>query len=233
MPALPELTPRLAAVAELIPPCAAVADVGTDHAYMPVCLVASGRVTRAIASDIRPGPLERARETVCRFGLEGRVELVLCDGLSNIDTRTLDYVIIAGMGGETEAEILEKAAREGNARCPFILQPMSKAPRLRRRLASAGFEVYDWRLAREGSRIYEILAVCVSNNVEWREPWLTLGRKTPPTAEPWPLYARKTLSRLNRELKGLRASASPDCERISRLEGLISEIMEEMENDTG
>jgi len=229
MSCIPELKPRLAAIAELIGEACVIADVGTDHAYLPVWLAAKGRISRAVASDIRPGPLARAKKTVSNAGLEDRIELVLCDGLAGIDTRGLDYAVIAGMGGETEAEILEKALASANVFCRFILQPMTKAPELRRRLAQSGFEIYDWRLAREGSHIYEILAARMSKNVECEEPWLTIGKKTPETAELWPLYAEKTLHRLNRELHGLRASSAPDISRASNIESLILKIRKELE----
>ena len=84
-----ELTPRLRSVAELVPRGARFADVGTDHAYLPVWLLQQGRITGAVASDLRPGPLERARGTAEKYGLTGRMDFRLCDGLSGIRWTTL------------------------------------------------------------------------------------------------------------------------------------------------
>ena len=95
-----ELTPRLRSVAELVPRGARFADVGTDHAYLPVWLLQQGRITGAVASDLRPGPLERARGTAEKYGLTGRMDFRLCDGLSGIQPDEVNTIAMAGMGGE-------------------------------------------------------------------------------------------------------------------------------------
>ena len=82
MPNGPALTPRLGLLADWVPAGARLADVGTDHGYLPVWLVLEGRVASAIASDLRPGPLSRARETAAACDAE--LDLRLCDGLSAI-----------------------------------------------------------------------------------------------------------------------------------------------------
>ena len=79
-----ELSPRLRSVAGLVPPGARFADVGTDHAYLPVWLLQQGIIEHALVSDLRPGPLDRARSTAARYGLAERMEFRLCDGLSGI-----------------------------------------------------------------------------------------------------------------------------------------------------
>ena len=96
-----ELSPRLRSVAELVPQGAGFADVGTDHAYLPVWLLQRGVIRRAVASDLRRGPLERARLTAEKYGLTDRMDFRLCDGLSGIRPEEADTVAIAGMGGET------------------------------------------------------------------------------------------------------------------------------------
>ena len=104
-----ELTPRLRSVAELVPRGARFADVGTDYAYLPVWLLQQGRITGAVASDLRPGPLERARGTAEKYGLTGRMDFRLCDGLSGIQPDEVSTIAMAGMGGETIAAILAAA----------------------------------------------------------------------------------------------------------------------------
>ena len=79
-----ELTPRLQAIAEQVPQGARLADVGTDHGYLPVWLLRSGRIDSAIATDLREGPLNRSKETAQRFGVAERLSFRLCDGLSEI-----------------------------------------------------------------------------------------------------------------------------------------------------
>ena len=92
------LSPRLRMAASLVPPGARLADIGTDHGYLPAALILEGAIPSAIASDLRPGPLARARETAVRYGLEDRLSLRLCDGLSGIGPEEADALVIAGMG---------------------------------------------------------------------------------------------------------------------------------------
>ena len=122
-----ELTPRLRLLADWVPQDAKLADVGTDHAYLPVWLVLHGRVASAIASDLRKGPLERARETGRTYGAE-RIDFRLCNGLADIRPEEADAVAIAGMGGETIAEILAAApwTRERDVFAPPALSEPGK-----------------------------------------------------------------------------------------------------------
>ena len=153
-----ELSPRLRLLAGWVPPGARVADVGTDHAYLPVWLTLHGRVASAIASDLREGPLARARETGRTYGTE-RVDFRLCDGLSGIRPDEADTVVIAGMGGETIAAILSAAPWVRERDVPLILQPMSSFPDLRSWLHRSGFAIQEERLAREGDTLYTALLV--------------------------------------------------------------------------
>ena len=107
-----ELTPRLRAIAEQVPQGARLADIGTDHGYLPVWLLLSGQIDRAIAADLREGPLKRAKETAARFGMGDRVDFRLCDGLSGIRPEEVDAAAIAGMGGEIgRASCRERVSR--------------------------------------------------------------------------------------------------------------------------
>ena len=144
-----ELTPRLRSVAELVPRGARFADVGTDHAYLPVWLLQQGRITGAVASDLRPGPLERARGTAEKYGLTGRMDFRLCDGLSGIQPDEVNTIAIAGMGGETIAAILAAAPWTWERECLLLLQPMSAQPFLRRWLQAHGYTIRRELLSRE------------------------------------------------------------------------------------
>ena len=154
-----ELTPRLRMAAELVPAGVRLADVGTDHAYLPAALILEEKIPFAIAADLRQGPLARARETVRRAGLTGRVAFRLCDGLTGIRPDEVDAVVIAGMGGETIAAILEAAPWVRERDVPLILQPMSSMAELRGWLQGNGFRIEEERLAREGETLYTALSV--------------------------------------------------------------------------
>lgn len=135
-----ELSPRLGLLAGWVRSGARIADVGTDHAYLPVWLSLHGRVASAIASDLREGPLARARETGRTFGAEN-VDFRLCDGLDRIRPDEVDTIIIAGMGGENIAAILSKAPWTADGAHTLLLQPQTRAEDLRLFLSEHGYRI--------------------------------------------------------------------------------------------
>lgn len=155
----PELSPRLRMVGDLVPAGARLADIGTDHAYLPAALLLEDKIPWAVAADLRRGPLDRARATVRAYGLTGRVAFRLCDGLTGIRPDEVDAVAVAGMGGETIAAILNAALWTRERDVPLILQPMSSMPDLRGWLRENGFCIEEERLAREGDALYTALLV--------------------------------------------------------------------------
>ncbi len=152
------LTPRLRLAAALCGQPNTVIDVGCDHAYLCAHLVQQG-VRHAYASDIRPGPLEAAKETIRAAGLEDRITPVLCPGLEAFGPEDAETVVICGMGGETIAAILEAAPWTADGKHKLVLQPMTQAPRLRAWLRQNGYQIRRERLAREGKRLYCLLEV--------------------------------------------------------------------------
>jgi len=191
-----ELTPRLRMVADMLPDGVRLADVGTDHAYLPAALLLEGKIPCAIAADLRQGPLSRAKETVREYGLEEQVAFRLCDGLAGIGAEEADAVSIAGMGGETIAMILEAAPWTRERNTALVLQPMSSMDELRLWLSRNGYVIREERLAREGDTIYTALLVeagemppmtaaelCAGKNTnhplrgEWLEHWLSRTRR--------------------------------------------------------
>lgn len=225
-----ELTPRLRAIAEQVPQGARLADIGTDHGYLPVWLLLAGQIDRAIAADLREGPLKRARETAARFGMGERVDFRLCDGLSGIRPEEVDAAAIAGMGGETIASILEAApwTKEGTL---LLLQPMTGFAELRRWLQEHGYRILKECLACEGKRLYSI--------------WLVMGGEMPPLtpAEQWagrqsgdPLrreYLAMIRGKVEKSLAGQRAARAPDQAAIEELKVVLSGLnIMEKELDT-
>ncbi|NLD88566.1 MAG: SAM-dependent methyltransferase [Clostridiales bacterium] len=194
-----ELGSRLLTVAGLVPYGSRIADIGTDHAYLPVYLASKGLISRAIASDINPLPLENARKNIDRFDAGGVVELKLSDGIKGIDAKAVDVFIIAGMGGETIAEIMRDAA---GYKQKFILSPMTNAVKLRRALYSMGFSIKRELLAREGYRIYPIMEVyytgiCFENSLYERASKALLDGDSEHKRE----YIEKTVRSIEKEAK--------------------------------
>ncbi len=167
-----KLSQRLQCAADMVRAGAVVADVGTDHAYVPIALCLSGRATRAVASDINRGPLERARENIRVWGLEDRIDTLLCDGLSHIEPYRPTDVLILGMGGELIARILADAPFVRDAAIRLILQPMTHPEAVRAYLAQNGFTIVEERLIKE-EKIYQIF--CAEYTGE-REEYTPLER---------------------------------------------------------
>lgn len=153
------LTPRLQAIADQIAPGARLADIGTDHAHLPIWLIEQGRAASAVASDIREGPLARAQENAERHGCLDRIALRLGAGLDKVRPDECDTVSIAGMGGETIADILAAAPWTAAGEHLLLLQPMTMVAELRRWLWANGYAIERECLTREEHRRYVVLTV--------------------------------------------------------------------------
>jgi len=150
---------RLTTIAGLVPSGSRLADVGTDHAYLPVWLIKEGVINRAIASDIAEGPCAAARATVALAGTDKAVEVRKGDGLSCLAPGEINTVVIAGMGGTTIIEILQAQPQVTEGIDTFILQPMVGASQLREWINRQGLDLADELLCEESGRIYVVLLV--------------------------------------------------------------------------
>ncbi len=148
---------RLQTVASLVPPCHTVADIGTDHGYVPVSLALSGQCRRVIASDIAEGPCQAATETRNRYKLHNEMEIRMAPGLKGLRPGEAETVVIAGMGGATIVGILEEAPEITASVKTFVLQPMNAAGLLRRWLAQHGYRIMEEALCKENKIIYSII----------------------------------------------------------------------------
>lgn len=135
------LDARLGSAAELVRQGAVFADVGTDHAHLPIFLLESGRISRAVCSEINSGPLASAARNVEEHGLSDRVELVLTDGAAELSGRGITDYAVCGMGGELIASIVESAPQLAERGIRLILQPMTKQELLRAALYRMGYEI--------------------------------------------------------------------------------------------
>ena len=154
-----KLGERLTAIADLVPRGSRVADIGTDHAYLPVYLITNGIASQAVAGDVHKGPYEAARDTISRSGLSERIDLRLGDGIRILRPGEVDTVVIAGMGGATIIDILSAEPEIVKALSRLILQPMQAAASLRRWLFANGWRVVGEELVEEDGRLYEVMAL--------------------------------------------------------------------------
>ena len=133
------------------------ADIGTDHALLPVYLCQRG-CPRVIASDINEGPTKRARDTIERFGMSDRINAVCRDGLDDIGSFSPGVVIICGMGGELIADILSRSDYPSVSGCRLVLQPMTMQAKLRRYLAENGFGIDDETVVLDDGKYYQLIS---------------------------------------------------------------------------
>ena len=153
------LSKRLEAVAGLIERDGTLADVGTDHGYIPIAMVLRGHAEKAIAMDLRTGPLERAREHITAYGLEDRIETRLSDGVSALAENEADSIVVAGMGGELVIHILETGKAVCKSAKELILQPQSEIDEVRKFLRENGYQIADEDMVEEEQKYYPMMRV--------------------------------------------------------------------------
>ena len=219
---LRSLPPRLAAIATLVPKGGAVADVGTDHALLPLWLLRRGIIPTAVATDIHEAPLERTRLSL---GNVTGLRLVLCDGLDGVSADEADTIVIAGLGGDNMADILLRApwCKEGRT---ILLQPMSKAEVLRRALHSMGYRIENECLVEDNRHVYPILLVRGGTDVLYSEAEYYTGRFVFTGSDPlFPNHLERQMRRIRAGLEGLEKAGRE--EEGLQLRALLDE-MEEM-----
>lgn len=217
---------RLSLCASMVRVGTALADVGTDHAYLPVWLAKQGLIRSAVAADIRPGPLERASANIARYGVEDLVSARLSDGLDRIKPNEAEDVVIAGMGGLMMVHILERAPWLKETGRRLILQPMTKAEKLRGFLVRQGFLIEREQAVEEEGHVYSVMRVffCPQERQEG-ELFDYIGRMTAETAQ-GKKYLEIQKRRLERRADGLFKSGSVrDADRFSFLASEIGKML--------
>ena len=154
-----KLTDRLLKIANLVTKGKKIADIGTDHGYIPVYLLNKGYIDFAILADVNKGPLENAKSEVIHNNLTDKVDLRLGSGIEVLNENEVDEVIIAGMGGILISELLEAKKSVAHNLDKLILQPMQAQDELRKYLLNNGYEILDEVLVKEDFRIYEIIVI--------------------------------------------------------------------------
>lgn len=200
------------------------ADIGTDHAYVPIRLFQAG--IKVIATDIMPGPLKIAAENVTKQGAD--IELRLGGGLSPINKGEVDTVIIAGMGGEMIEKIISEDFEKAKDLC-LVLQPMNRQYELRGYLLKNGFNIIEEDLAIEGFKVYNLIVAEFSrektDNFAGYER--EIDRHLPPCLYDNPHFdnlLNKKKREFSKILSGLKKSKDADRDEIKKLEDLLIEI---------
>jgi len=218
------LTNRLQVIANQINEGEIVADIGTDHAYIPIYLVSHGVCHHALCSDIKTGPFEIARENVRRYQLEDKIDVRLGAGLLPYKPFEATTAVIAGMGGEIIAKILEEGATIARSTPKFVLQPMTAIDEMRQYLYQNGYNITEEHLAKEGNKFYVILTAIWEKTEVPPVEYLYIGKKL---VENQDAYLPEYLSHLENTFKvavdGMKQSKNKQ-ENQNKYEYLLGKI---------
>lgn len=219
-----ELRPRLRAVAEMVAPGSVVADIGTDHAYLPAWLLLNGVAPYVIACDIGKKPLQNAAETVAVYHLAGKIDLRVSDGLQNVRPEEYGAVTICGMGGTLIAEILEKAVLPADVQ--LVLQPMTHAEDVRAWLCRSGFVINREVCVADAGRVYCCMAAQRGNEPRRDEPgYWYFGALSGETEEERAML-RKTAARVKKRADSLAAVG-----RFPEEQALLRRVLDDYETN--
>ena len=171
-----ELSKRLQAVADLVSPGLTVADVGTDHGYIPIYLMLTGKSTKAIAMDINKGPLERAKEHIEAYGLQEKIETRLSNGVAKLVPNEVECVVIAGMGGALTVQIMEEGKEVFKQLKEFILQPQSELYKVRKYLTEHSYQIVAEDMVLEDGKYYPMMRVLQGEDRDYTDIELLYGK---------------------------------------------------------
>ena len=212
-----KLDDRLSTVASLVRHGKRVADIGTDHGYLVAYLVENGICPRGIAADLRVGPLDNAKQTVIQQGLSDKIELILSDGLQNIPSDSCDDIVIAGMGGNLIAEILEKAPWVKNENINIVAQPMTHAEVLRQYFIDNDFTITKEKTATDGKRYYCIISATYTGYIDKHKLSYIYTGEIKPETDTDIKYLRKILTALTKKYDALMSANKDDTDNLKEV----------------
>jgi len=212
---------RLTAASSYVRENSVLADIGCDHALLPVYLALQGRIRLAYACDVAQKPLEKAKEAIMQYGVAGRVVPLLTNGLKGLEDKGITDITVCGMGGELAAEILKRADFVKNPSVRLIFQPMRRSFVLREYLLLSGFNIISESLCEEDGRVYECFCAHWSGKKQpYEEYELWLGLRGDNDNYKSPLMRRLAASRL-RHLDNLAKSGQERGELIKSIMSVL------------
>lgn len=218
-----KLDSRLMAIANLVRENKIFADIGTDHAYLPVYLVEKGITKKAVAADLRVGPLENAKDAVVSYGFTEQIELRLSDGLDNFKENEVEEIAVAGMGGLLISQFIEKTEWLKNEDIHLILQPMTHIEELRKTLFDNGFVIEEEVVAKDGDKLYIILSVYFYNGpTAYTALDLIVGKLPYNNDNLSKKYLAKIYNKYNKKLIALK-NADKECAELEKLVGELKQ----------
>lgn len=222
-----ELTKRLKRIASYVPKGNIVADVGTDHGYIPIYLVISGISPFVYAMDIRKGPLEKAKHNIQSYHIENSVETILSDGLKELGNRKVDTLIIAGMGGMLIHKILTEEQDKLKDIAHLILSPHLDVEQVRRTVHQLGFYITQEDFIEEDGKFYPIIN-CKHGEEHYTDLEYQYGKALVKESHKTYLsYLRHILDQNNKLIDKLKKTGTPSSlKRLQELGQVSDHIME-------
>lgn len=224
---------RLNTLAKMVDPGSRVADIGTDHAYLPIELVKNGKIDYAIASDVAEGPLENAKNDIAAAGLTEQIETRLGSGLETVThADQIDTVVIAGMGGKLMTDILDRAWSKDAQFKTLVLEPNIGEAGVRNWLMMHNYKIISEKLIAEAGHTYELIKASLTEKKhEMTEKEIFFGpfivqEKNPVFYQKW----EGQLTYYQRLLVNLNKARKKDEDRINEVDHDIKLIKEELEN---
>lgn len=229
-----ELRPRLKMVADLVCEGRPLADIGTDHAYLPSYLILKGKIPCAVAADLRSGPLKNAQATISEYALGDRIKTILSDGLDELSPNDAKEIVIAGMGGTLIAEILERIAWIRKDDIHLVLQPQTHSEDVRRFLLTNGFKIICEDATIEDGRHYiAISAVYTGEKVLFTQGYLFYGELPKCEKKEAYEYLNMQINFLQNKMNALKSN-NKEPETVKMLSSILDELKEKVKcNDYG
>ncbi len=172
-----ELSNRLKTIASFVTKGLCVADIGTDHGYIPIDLVKSGKCPKAFAMDVGKEPLSRARQHIKEMDAQDQITCILSDGLNQLPQTEVDSLVIAGMGGDLVVKILENDLEKLKEIKEMILSPQSHLEKVRHFLHDHGFLIAKEAMVKEDGKYYVIIRAIHGKEIYEKECFYYFGEK--------------------------------------------------------
>ncbi len=211
-----QLSARLQKIVSLVPPCSVLADIGTDHGYIPLFCLVNGRAKNVIATDINEKPLKRAETNIKNQGFSAFADFRLSNGLDALSEGEADVIVIAGMGGPLICDILKNGKDVITNSTILLIQPMIAPIELRTYLYSDGFNILNEYVVREEDKFYNILAV-QKGSVNPTDELLYIGKNLSENSpDVFASYLDYKIAVCEKIIRGHKMSKNPDSVQIEK-----------------
>ena len=226
-----QISKRLEAVAGMVTSGSFLADIGTDHGYIPIYLVEHKRIPKAIAMDVNRGPLEKAKEHIMQAGLQDKIETRLSDGLEKLKPDEAESILIAGMGGPLTVRILSEGAGKLGACRELILQPQSDLKAVRAYLEGEGWKIVREEMVQEEGKFYPMMRAVPGEKSKMTSIQLRFGplllANRHPVLKDYLLREQRINEKILASLEGQESETAKA--RISEVEAELAMVREALE----